>query len=187
MKKRKWLLACILLVFGAMYMICYYRPILEEWEESHSGIPDVVSSISSGNRQYLKVVANSSRIDDKGAFARKVIQMCRENSFRTIRFSTDINGYPSGLEITVYLKRKDLEKTSRFVRLSFVQRDIWPAVTLKMMWNSFICIWMGSKLSFIVEIQGVMARQDIDHILDRQAELERETEYGYKVMLLHFG
>lgn len=83
------------------------------------GIPDAVSSVSSDGYQYLKVVANSSRIDDEEAFARKVIQMCRENSFRTIRFSTDINGYPSGLEITVYLNRKDLEKSSPVCEIDF--------------------------------------------------------------------
>ena len=90
MKKRKWLLAGILLILGAIGILNYGKPILEEWNESYSGIPDAVSSVSSGGWQYLKVVANSDRIDDKEAFARKVIQMCRENSFHSIRFSTEI-------------------------------------------------------------------------------------------------
>lgn len=64
-------------------------------------------------------MANSDRIDDKEAFARKVIQMCRENSFYSIRFSTDLNGYPSGLSITVYLSREDLEKGRPVCEIEF--------------------------------------------------------------------
>ena len=75
--------------------------------------------MSSGGRQYLKVVANSDRIDNKEAFARKIIQMCRENSFHTIRFSTDINGYPRGLTITVYLNRRGVEKNEPVCEIDF--------------------------------------------------------------------
>ena len=92
MKKGKWSFIGILLILGAVGVFRYGVQELEKWKESHLGIPDAVSSVSSNNWQYLKVVANSSRIDDKEAFARKVIQMCRENSFHSIRFSTDING-----------------------------------------------------------------------------------------------
>ena len=83
------------------------------------GIPDAVSSMSSDNWQYLKVVANSDRIEDKEAFAREVVQMCRENSFHTIRFSTDINGYPRGLTITVYLNRRGVEKNEPVCEIDF--------------------------------------------------------------------
>lgn len=83
------------------------------------GIPDAVSSMSSDNWQYLKVVANSDRIEDKEAFAREVVQMCRENSFHTIRFSTDINGYPRGLTITVYLNRRGVERNEPVCEIDF--------------------------------------------------------------------
>ena len=72
------------------------------------GIPDAVSSISDGEKCCLTVVANSGQIRDKEAFAREVIKMCMENSFRSLRFSTDIGGWPEELEIDVYLRKKDV-------------------------------------------------------------------------------
>ena len=72
------------------------------------GISDAVSSISDGEKCCLTVVANSGQIRDKEAFAREVIKMCMENSFRSLRFSTDIGGWPEELEIDVYLQKKDV-------------------------------------------------------------------------------
>ena len=70
------------------------------------GIPDAVSSISDGEKCCLTVVANSGQIPDEEAFAREVIRMCMENSFRSLRFSTDIGGWPEELEIDVYLQKE---------------------------------------------------------------------------------
>jgi hypothetical protein len=72
------------------------------------GIPDAVSSISDGEKCCLTVVANSSQISDEEAFAREVVRMCMENSFRSLRFSTDIGERPAVLEIDVYLQKKDV-------------------------------------------------------------------------------
>ena len=66
-----------------------------EWIIDECGIPDAVSSISHGEKCCLTVVANSGQIRDKEAFAREVIRMCMENSFRSLRFSTDIGGLAS--------------------------------------------------------------------------------------------
>ncbi len=151
MKKRKWLLAGILLILGAIGILNYGKPILEEWNESYSGIPDAVSSVSSGGWQYLKVVANSDRIDDKEAFARKVIQMCRENSFHSIRFSTDINGYPSGLSITVYLKRKDLEKGRPVCEIEFRTEEYVEDCNIKDDVEQFHLYLDGEEIEFIAE------------------------------------
>lgn len=151
MKKKRWLLAGILLILGVTGMLNYGKPILEEWRESHSGIPDALSSVSSNNWQYLKVVANSDRIDDKEAFARKVIQMCRENSFNTIRFSTDINGYPSGLCITVYLNRKDLEKGRQVCEIEFRTEGYMEDCNIKDDVEQFHLYLDGEEIEFIAE------------------------------------
>jgi hypothetical protein len=119
MNKWKRFLEAALLILGLVGMIHYGMQESEEWKESHSGIPDVVSSVSSDGWQDLKVVANSDRIEDKEAFAREVVQMCRENSFHSIMFSTDINGYPSGLSITVYLNQKGVEKNESVCEIEF--------------------------------------------------------------------
>ena len=76
--------------------------------DERAGFRMRVSSISDGEKCCLTVVANSGQIRDKEAFAREVIKMCMENSFRSLRFSTDIGGWPEELEIDVYLQKKDV-------------------------------------------------------------------------------
>lgn len=73
-------------------------------------VPDAVSSSVNGRDCSLTVTANSDRIVDKNAFAEKVIMMCRENSFRSLRLSTDRSGWPENLYIRVYLHRNDIGK-----------------------------------------------------------------------------
>ena len=93
-----------LLFVLALYLIGRGRG----WSVEDCGIPDAVSSISDGEKCCLTVVANSGEIPDEEAFARKVIRMCMENSFRSLRFSTDIGGWPEEMEIDVYLRKKDV-------------------------------------------------------------------------------
>ena len=58
-------------------------------------------------------MANSGQIPDEEAFAREVIRMCMENSFRSLRFSTDIGDWPAVMEIDVYLQKKDVGRSRR--------------------------------------------------------------------------
>lgn len=104
--KNKWLFLCILIVM----VIPFGRKKYEQWQEEHSGIPDAVSSMAIGGDLCLTVIANTSEIEDKEALAREIIHKCIDNSFTSIRLSTDINGYPASLKINVYLNRKDLKK-----------------------------------------------------------------------------
>lgn len=119
MKKRnRGLIGCLFMLSMA-YTI--YHGILqyEEWTESHSEVPDVVSSMSRNRCYELTVVANSNRIDDLEMFARKVVEMCQQNAFHSMKFSTDIQGYPSGLDITVYLNRKSMENNQPVCVIEF--------------------------------------------------------------------
>lgn len=80
---------------------------LSQWNEDHSGIPDAVNSRNSGRECFLTVVANRDEIEDKEGFARTVVEMCIENSFESMCFSTDQEGYPSRLEIEVYRRKSE--------------------------------------------------------------------------------
>lgn len=80
----------------------------KESKEEISMEPDVVSSISMNRDQYLTVVANRNRIEDKEEFAKLLVKMCRENSFHTIKFSTD-RGYATEIHMQVYLCEEDIE------------------------------------------------------------------------------
>ena len=110
--KTKAVLMRVVLAAGAAVLLIslflYLVKRKDEWIIDECGIPDAVSSISDGEKCCLTVVANSGQIRDKEAFAREVIKMCMENSFRSLRFSTDIGGWPEELEIDVYLRKKDV-------------------------------------------------------------------------------
>ena len=117
--KTKAVLMRVVLAAGAAVLLIslflYLVKRKDEWIIDECGIPDAVSSISDGEKCCLTVVANSGQIRDKEAFAREVVRMCTENSFRSLRFSTDIGGWPAVLEIDVYLQKKDVgEKPPAF-------------------------------------------------------------------------
>ena len=86
--------------------------------------PDVVCSISS-NRDYdLIVIANKEEIIDKESFAKELIQMCVDNSFNTIRFSTDF-GYATGIKMKVYSSEEDWQNGQEAVMsLSYTQESL---------------------------------------------------------------
>lgn len=88
-------------------------------ERDLSGVPDALSSTVRGGACSLTVAANADRIGDKEAFARETVRMCRENSFRSLRLSTDIAGWPERVYITVYLHREDAGKEQPVMRIRY--------------------------------------------------------------------
>lgn len=92
--------------------------------ETYSNVPDLVSSFVSNNDYHLMVVANSKEITDKESFSKEVIEMCRNNSFKSMIFSTDLKGYPGSLDIDVYLQKEDIGKTDSVLNIRF-QPDEW--------------------------------------------------------------
>ena len=88
--------------------------------------------------EHLTVVANTREIEDAESFARQVIRMCQDNSFKSIRFSTDVNGYPHSLEISVYLRKDDVGEKEPIHKIEFLPDE----------WN-----------------QGYDIRNDVEHIL----------------------
>lgn len=94
----------------------------EKYKKDISMEPDVVSSISVNGDQYLTVVANRDKIKDKEEFAKLLVQMCRENSFHTIKFSTD-RGYATRIHMLVYLCEEDIEDANVVMKIDYVQRE----------------------------------------------------------------
>lgn len=114
---RKWnfLLACVGLIMLSAFGIHRYQ----EGKITYSGVPDLMSSFSANNDYHLMVVANSRDIPDKESFSKEVIEMCRNNSFKSMIFSTDLNGYPGSLDIDVYLTKKDMRKREPELQIRF--------------------------------------------------------------------
>lgn len=114
MKRIGKLVACVLIAISALSadnMDCENRQ------------PDMVSTISSMNYEYCAIIAYRNQIPDKIAFARKLIEMCRENGYETIKFATDVRGYPSGLYLNVYLTQKDFENGNIYMKIKYVDRE----------------------------------------------------------------
>ena len=72
------------------------------------GEPDVVSSSAMNRDESLTVVANRDKIADKEAFAKQLLKMCKDNSFHSIKFSTD-QGYATSIDMSVYSWKEDIE------------------------------------------------------------------------------
>ena len=132
MDKKRICIVCVIMVFSIMTGYLFEK----ESKEEISMEPDVVSSISMNRNQYITVVANRNRIEDKEEFAKLLVKMCRKNSFHTIKFSTD-RGYATALiysdggvctpiEIpgsNLRLEEEDIEDANVVMEIDYVQRE----------------------------------------------------------------
>ena len=58
---------------------------------------------SDGYLEDIVIIANKLYIFDHEKFAKYILQRCEENSFKEVRFSYDLNGYPNEVHISVYM------------------------------------------------------------------------------------
>ena len=77
-------------------------------QKHKGGEPDVISSIKVNQDEMLTVVANRNQIEDKEEFAELLLKKCKENSFQSVKFSTD-SGYSTSLNLRVYLWEDEIE------------------------------------------------------------------------------
>ena len=110
--------AVVCFLFFAVISVIY-----KCYKYDYSGIPDAVSSTTDGLECSLTVTANASRVEDKKAFADEIFGMCRSNSFRTVKLSTDVTGWPSMLDVTVYLHRYDIGRSEPEMRIRYIPPD----------------------------------------------------------------
>lgn len=98
MKKRLvWILIWIMLLAG-----CNKRIEMSE--------PDCVSSSSFNEELHLTIVANRSEIENKEVFAKEIFEMCKNNSFKSIMLSTDIQGFPEKITAEIYLWEEEIRE-----------------------------------------------------------------------------
>lgn len=68
--------------------------------------------------ENLVIVANRDEIGDKVEFAKLLVKMCQENSFQSIKFSTDV-GYATSLDMRVYLWKDEIEGNEPLMIVQF--------------------------------------------------------------------
>ena len=114
MKKNNITLVFVAIVFSIIVGMIIGKSLLKYKE----GEPDVVGSFSMNRDENLTVVANRKNISDKEAFARLLLKMYKENSFHSIKFSTDY-GYATSLDMTVYSWKEDIENGKSIMQIEF--------------------------------------------------------------------
>ena len=80
----------IALISGAVILIIAAGSIYGKSESGHKeGEPDVIGTFSVNRDENITVVANRGHIGGKEAFARELLQMYKDDSFYSTKFSTD--------------------------------------------------------------------------------------------------
>ena len=96
-------------IIDGTIILINFRKYLWEMESSHKeGEPDVVGTFSVNRDENITVVANREDIEDREAFARKLLQMYKDDSFHSTKFSTD-RGYATSIDMNIYLWKEDIE------------------------------------------------------------------------------
>lgn len=92
-------------------------------EKNLNGTAECVNSIESNNFYNLSIIANQKEIENKEDYALHLIEKVRNNDFKKIMFSYDLSGYPTGVEMDVYLTQEDKDNHVLFMKVSFQQEN----------------------------------------------------------------
>lgn len=92
---------------------------LEGEKRRAEGEPDVVSSMIVNNEQYLTVVANRNEIENEEEFKKLLIRMYEENSFHSVKFSTDLVD-PEKVYVKVYLWENGNEEKDYVMEFEYI-------------------------------------------------------------------
>lgn len=118
MKKYNRKQAVVMTIIGTI-MVC------SACGKAEAAVPDVVGSMKMNRNEMLTVVANQDKIEDKEAFARLLLQMYKENSFETMKFSVD-EGYPTSLDMNVYARKEDIGEKDPIMTVEYKPEE-WNA------------------------------------------------------------
>jgi len=112
--RTKWkMVVVVVLVVAVMIGIG-----LEGEERRVEGEPDVINSMIVNNEQYLTVVANRNKIENEEEFTKLLIKMYEENSFHSVKFSTDMVE-PEKIYMKVYLWKDEVKKNQPNLGIEF--------------------------------------------------------------------
>ncbi len=112
--RTKWkMVVAVVLVVAVMIGIG-----LEGEERRVEGEPDVISSMIVNNEQYLTVVANRNEIENEEEFKKLLLRMYEENSFHSVKFSTDLVN-PERVYMKIYRWKGDIRKEEPLLQIIY--------------------------------------------------------------------
>lgn len=74
------------------------------------------------HEERLTVVVNKLYVADQKACAEENVKRCRENSFKSVRFSYD-QSIPNALYVTVYASKRQAERGKQMFSFSYLPQD----------------------------------------------------------------
>ena len=74
------------------------------------------------HEERLTVVVNKLYVADQKACAEEIAKRCRENSFKSVRFSYD-QSVPNALYVTVYASKRQAERGKQMFSFSYLPQD----------------------------------------------------------------
>ena len=74
------------------------------------------------HEERLTVVVNKLYVADQKACAEEIVKRCRENSFKSVRFSYN-QSIPNALYVTVYSSKRKAEKGKQMFSFSYLPQD----------------------------------------------------------------
>ena len=74
------------------------------------------------HEERLTVVVNKLYVADQKACAEEIVKRCRENSFKSVRFSYD-QSIPNALYVTVYASKRQAERGKQMFSFSCLPQD----------------------------------------------------------------
>ena len=74
------------------------------------------------HEERLTVVVNKLYVADQKACAEEIAKRCRENSFKSVRFSYD-QSIPNALYVTVYASKRQAERGKQMFSFSYLPQD----------------------------------------------------------------
>lgn len=80
---------------------------------------DVISSMKFNQDENLTVIANKNKIEDKERLAKLLIKKYKDNSFKSIKFSTDY-GYATSLNIRVFLWEYQVRNQDPVMKIEYI-------------------------------------------------------------------
>ena len=75
-----------------------------------------------GSHAMTAVVVNKLYVADQKVCAEEIVKRCRENSFKSVRFSYD-QSIPNALYVTVYSSKRQAEKGIQMFSFSYLPED----------------------------------------------------------------
>lgn len=114
--KKKFIVGCIILMIIISWVLIFCGGDIGEMLIYNS------SSTIMGeyHNERIVVIVNQRRILDKWGCAEQIVEKCRENSFKNVRFSYDLSK-PNELDVIVCRNKKDADEGKWDFRFRYIQ------------------------------------------------------------------